>query len=208
MIRVTQVLEYFPEPELVAWQLRVGKVKAQQVGDEAKRIGSLVDKLIQVDINTGHLVIPAGELAVESCLNGWVKFKQERPEKIASIRAIQTELTDQEVVGHPDIEADEAEAWSIGDIKTSSMIRPKYWTQVAKYGQMKSLQGIVPVKPWYVWILRLDKTRHDYEYQELRGDKVMYEIEMWNHYWAIFRHAQMVQDWQRMQKEEEMLDVA
>lgn len=205
MLSVTQVLEYFAEPELVAWQLKVGKVKAQQIGDAAKRIGSLVDMAIQQDLRGQGLVIPANEPEIASCLEAWMRFKKDRPDIIQAISGIQPELTDGEIVGHPDIETSTDSAWSIGDVKTSGMIRPKYWTQTAAYGYLRSRMMPMPIRPWHVWILRLDKQKGQYEYKEMRGEQVEYEVGMWQHYLAIYRHGQKVREWMLDKQEEEVL---
>ena len=210
MIHVTEVLEYCPEPELVAWQLSVGKAKVEKIGTEAKRIGSLVDRWIQQEL-LGELPGALAENEVESrnCLVGWQQFKQDFSELIASVVGIQRELVTGDLVGHPDIEIQQGERWGFLDVKCAGAIRPKYWTQTAKYTEMARRMAGTSLPPCFLGILRLDKRSDllkNYEYVEWNDlEKIQYEVEMFDHYLAIYRHGQQVQEWRRQALEREVL---
>jgi len=211
MIHVTQVLEYCPEPELLAWQLSVGKAKAEKIGTEAKRVGSLVDKWIQQEL-LGELPGALAEHEVEgrNCLVGWQQFKQAFPELIASVVGVQPELVTNDLVGHPDIEIQQGERWGFLDVKCAGAIRPKYWTQTAKYSEMKRRMVGVHLPLCFLGILRLDKRSglvKNYEYVEWNDPaKIQYEVEMFDHYLAIYQHGQQVKEWRRLALEQEMLN--
>ena len=94
MVSVTQVLDQFPEKELVEWQLRDPK-KAKQVSEEAKQVGSAVDQQIQLELS-GRLVptqnpslTPQEAAMALRCMEGWDTFKAEHPDILPSITGIQ-----------------------------------------------------------------------------------------------------------------------
>lgn len=207
MIHVTEVLEYCPEPELLAWQLSIGKAKAEKISQEAKRVGSLVDQWIQQEL-VGELPgeLEEKEVEAKNCLVGWQQFKNDYPELLASIVGIQLELVTGDLIGHPDIKVQQAERWGFIDVKCAGTIRPKYWTQTAKYTEMARRMAGTSLPPCFLGILRLDKLKATYEYQEWTDlDKIQYEVEMFDHYLAIYRHGQQVQEWRRQALEQEVL---
>lgn len=208
MIRVTQVLEYFPEPKLVEWQLRVGKAQADRVGEEARRIGTLVDSIIQMDLRRGALEIPANEPEVESALVAWMKWRALNEPVIRAVKHVQLELIQGEIVGHPDIVVEDEPTRSFGiiDVKAASMIRPNNWTQVAKYGAMYA-ELHRPGWSWWTGIIRLDKERKDYEWMQMRDENMLdYEVDVFEAKLLAMQHEQRVKDWMREQKEEEMMN--
>ena len=210
MIHVTEVLEYCPEPELLAWQLSVGKAKAEKISTEAKRVGTLVDKWIQQDV-LGELPgsLDQKELEGSNCLIGWTQFKSDYPELIGNIVSIQRELVTGDLVGHPDLEVALGDRWGFIDIKCAGAIRPKYWTQTAKYTEMKRRMAGTHLPPCFLGILRLDKRSgllKNYEYVEWNDlEKIQYEVEMFEHYLTIYQHGRQVQEWRRQALEQEVL---
>lgn len=203
MVSVTQVLAQFPELELVQWQLRDPK-KAKQVSEEAKRIGSVTDQLIQEDCR-GKVVIPPGNTTPEmACWQGWLKFKIDHPDFLPSITGIQQELVVGDYVGHPDFRLLHmpANRHGICDLKCASQIRPSHWTQVAAYSWLWNPESNVD----FLAILRLDKTTGSYEYVELTSpDEIDYEVQIWLNYKALYEHRQRVAERSRTMREDAVL---
>ena len=211
MISVTQIIDTFPEKELTEWKIRVGKAKSEAVSQEALAIGSLVDKAIQKEIKSGKRELElkgsteAITQAVQTCLQGWQIFKQQHPEFVPTITRIQYELTYEDLMGHPDFEREE-KGWGFDDLKCASQIRPSHWTQVAGYAWLKQMQFKLGPPAW-LGILRLDKVSGQPEYVQLTEPKeIQYEIEVWNHYRALYGHRERVAERNRILKEEEAMN--
>ena len=236
MVSVTQVLEYFQEPELVAWKLRTPKWK--QIGESAMRVGSAVDWLIQQDLRPSMDTIATlskeEEAAMTNCLQAWQRFKVEHPLFHQTVSGVQTELTDGELVGHPDLEITEPESetlapegaereagvyvyhparWGIIDIKTSKAIQPKHWLQVAAYAWLQASNGqkqlVVPhnLSECFLGILRLDKQTAQYEYKEITEETVIRnEIEVFQAYWKAYQHGEQIREVMRQLAEQEALE--
>ena len=208
MISVTECLNYFTEPELLAWMLREGKVKCEKISTVAKQIGSTVDALIQADVK-GIVLEPSPvpySTEVMNCLQAWQRFKEDHPLFVSTITGVQTELTDGEIVGHPDLEITEKERWGIVDIKTSKAIQPKHLTQVAAYFHLSKRNLFTPQA--FVGIIRLDKLTGHYEYTEIVGEDIQYEIEVFQAYLTAYQHGQRIREVLRQQLETEVLDAS
>src|SRR3990167_11548249 len=98
MPSVTQVLDTFPEADLIEWKLRVGKVKAEQIGTAAKRIGHLVETRIQESLKRLPLTTLQMDEAILSCLDGWEQLLHDRPYFPSKIQQMQRELQREEIV--------------------------------------------------------------------------------------------------------------
>jgi len=206
MIRVTEVINYHIQPELHNWILRIGKAKAETISKKAREIGTEVDELVQIDIN-GKDYQRSDKPEVLSCMSAWHRARREKPWLVKDCIGMQEEITDGEVIGHYDLLIDDGERWGIVDVKTSRAIRPEYWTQVAKYWQMKKKD--MRREPSFVGILRLDKVSESYEYQELTNPAdIYYELSVFDAYLVTFRHAEKVRERVRRILEEELLDVS
>ena len=195
MLSVTQVLDYLTEPELLNWYITKGKAACKKIGDAALRVGTIVDKLIQDDLKGEGYLLPGEDAQIENCMMAWEKFKKDWPLKIQTIEGIQQEVTDGEIVGHPDIITE----WGIIDIKTSRAIQPRYWTQTAKYAQMAGKPKIA--------ILRLDKELGIYEWKEQGQEVIDYEIGVFNAYLTAYKHNTIIREIIRKQLEAEVLGV-
>ena len=195
MIRVTEVLDYLTEPELLNWFITKGKTACKKISEESLRIGSAVDKLIQQDIKEHQYMVPNGELAIANCLLAWEKFKKDYPSYISSIISIQCEAKDGEIVGHPDIELTD----QIDDIKTSRAIQPRYLTQTSKYARMMNKHKI--------GIIRLDKETANYEYKQFGIDVIDYENLVFDAYLVAYKHNKIIREIIRKQLELEVLGV-
>ena len=181
MPRVTEVLDYSMEPELFNWHIRLGKAACKKIGDEAKRVGTLVDSLIQQDIRDGGYLAPEGDEPVTNCLRAWELFKTAYPEFVPSVVGMQDEVKLDDLVGHPDfIHAD-----GITDLKCSSGIRPRYWTQTAQYLKMLG-------RGEWIAVLRLDKVTGIYEYKKITDvEYIRYEWKVFDAYLTGFNHNQI-----------------
>lgn len=178
MPRVSEVLDYFKPPYLIAWELRVGKVKAEEIRQAALRVGSAVD--LYVYNNVWEKDQPKVELEGEeleqfnNCTKAWSNFIKDHPEFYAKAKKfkanMQKELVLGDLVGHPDFIFDD----ELPDLKTSKSISKSHWMQTAQYARMydcskcewsyeKPINGIKRIS-----ILRLDKNEAGvYEYKVL-----------------------------------------
>lgn len=217
MPRVTDVIGYIQEPELVDWMLRTPKAKREAIREEAFRIGTAVDLLVQQDIKDGGYLIPEGDEAIANCMRGWEDFKKAMPEFVRSVSSMQDELIDREneVTGHPDFLIRRKESWGIVDLKTSSGIRPTYWTQTAQYSEMVRkhdepfiLKNWEVDAPRFIGVLRLDKKNGAWEYKEIADETVIrYEVEVFRAMLLLYRHGESVRETLRQQLEKEILEI-
>ena len=213
MPRVTEILDTFPERELVEWQLRVGKVKAKQVGDTAKRIGTAVDLLIQEDIRGSagmpvEVLMSGMEPTIASCWIAWERFLTEHAEFLPSLIAMQPELVYEDVTGHPDFVLKRGDGWGILDVKCAAAIRSAYWIQTAAYGWLRRMSfPYAPDRsnaPTFLAILRLDKTSGLYEYQELtKPEDLLAAEEVWLAYRKLYQWRERTAEQNRRVAEEE-----
>ena len=211
MVSVTEILDHFIEPELLAWYKRIGFKKAEEISQEALRIGTIVDVMIKESVrhhSSYNPPYPTTELGIWNCWKAWRLFNEDHPDFPPTVTGIQTELTDGELIGHPDLEITEEHRWGIVDIKTSKAIQPKHWLQVAAYWWLKGKQP--PVKsPFtsFVGILRLDKQTDQYEYREINDiETLQAEVEVFQAYLTCYQHGQRIRETLRRQLEEEVLD--
>lgn len=170
-VSVTEVLDYFQEPRLVEWKVKVGKREAKRLSTVAMKIGTRVHELIYQDwkcSGSGQVFKKSDSIEVRNCMQGWKQFKADyKPE----ILMMETELKQErlKIVGHRDMLVKVGEKFVILDLKTSSFIQQKHWLQVGKYADIdfegKDLIGI----------LRLDKNLGIYEYKT-KSDFLTYSI--------------------------------
>lgn len=154
IIRVTQPLDYFHEPFLVDWKLRVGKAEANRISKAAMKIGTRVDELIK----TGARPLSKDKPEVLIALKAYEKWKEVyKPESVVPQVRINTNVTycgEQFILsGEPDLIAMD----TLIDIKVASRISKKHWLQLAAYAWLKEWKGPIGV-------LRLDKMTGSYEY--------------------------------------------
>jgi hypothetical protein len=209
MPRVTDVLDYLKEPELVNWMIKNTAAKRKAIQDEAFRVGTLVDELVRQDILEGGYLMPETDSSALSCMTAWEAFKKEHPEFIGSVIETQTNLEDKEndITGHPDFVIRRTNDWGIVDLKTSSGIRPVYWTQTAQYSEMWRKMKDTHV-PRFIGVLRLDKKEATWEYKEIADETVIrYEVEIFRSMLLLYRHGESVRETMRQLLEKEILDV-
>jgi hypothetical protein len=216
MPRVTEILDYLTEPELMRWIENNSKAKRKAIQDEALRVGSACDLLVQQDIKDGGYLVPEGDTPIENCMRAWELFKTEHPEFIDSVKDMQFELRDGELIGHPDFLCKFRETWGIVDLKCASGIRPRYWTQTAIYSEMVR-QHVDPLylmnheidMPRFIGVLRLDKVTATYEYIEITDEiYIRYEIDVFRAYQLAFSHNVNNREMIRQQLEKEILNVS
>lgn len=209
MVSVTEVMDYLTEKELLEWMLRTPKARREQTSEEAKRVGSLVDKAIQADLRQVEPVkIAAADIASANCWQAWQRFKLERPEIIRGIQVneIQQELRLGDLVGHPDLPYEDEDRWGILDVKCSRSIYPRYFTQTAQYSEMKLMSNPSYINTWprFIGIVRLDKESGNYEYIEITDEKVIqYEVSIFAAYRLAYDHNFKVREIVRQQLEME-----
>ena len=212
MPRVTEILDYLKEPELVNWYRNNSRKKCDEISQRAIRIGTEVDLLVQRDIRDGGYLLPEGEEAITNCMRAWEKFKKDCPSFVGDVKEIQIELRDGELVGHPDFVMERERSYGIADLKCSRSIQPRYWTQVCQYLKMYQIDRIanlkvIPPKTYFAGILRLDKEIGDYEYKEIVNfDYIHYEQEVFKAYEVAYYHNMKNREQIRLMLEKEMLD--
>lgn len=208
MYRVTQILDGLLEQDFVGYIEKNSKKKRDTIREEAFRVGRTVDETVQLDITDGGYLAPEGDEPVCNCLKAWEAWKKDKPEFVGEVKSMQEELVDGDVTGHYDFFIDRGTEWGIIDLKCASGIRPKYWTQTAKYSDMKMrMSPLLRDKPRFIGVLRLDKQTGLYEYKEIRDEVfIRYEVEVFNAYYLTFKHAESVREQMRYQAEEELLD--
>ena len=62
MIRVTQVLDYFQPPELVAWRMREGNKSANKEMRDTEKVGTKIDTMIK----SGAEQVPKDSIEVKN----------------------------------------------------------------------------------------------------------------------------------------------
>jgi len=126
--RVTQILDYFGEPGLVSWKVKVGAKEARRIGTIAKNIGSNVDEAIKADVD-GLKVPRLKTQEAKNCYEAYLSWKKDySPALIVGQRIF---CEDSQVCGEPDLFWDD----TVIDVKCSSEIRPTYWLQTEWYGR-------------------------------------------------------------------------
>ena len=150
--RITAILDYFPDPDLVSWKVRVGGKEASRIGTIAKNIGSNVDEVIKAEIDgLKSCKLKSNEAKnCHSAFNDWAK------DYSLMLRSCQTVYSNELMVaGTPDIEDSD----TVIDIKCSSSIKDSYWLQTEFYGRLLNKQ--------FKAILRLDKNLAIYEFKKM-----------------------------------------
>lgn len=197
-IRVTTIIDYFAEPYLVKWKLK--NKDWEKIGDEAKRVGSLVDKIVQDDINGNYRkeYLIDNDAPVNSCIKAWFKFVQENPEIVKRMikfkENMQRELVLGDLVGHPDFILDD----EIIDLKTSKSIGKSHWMQTAQYGLMAG--GVKRIS-----ILRVDKESGEYEFKTLEEPFITFWQRKFQCRYEAFKEDAEFNEMMRVKLEEEKL---
>lgn len=206
MPSVTEILDYSIPPQLANWFKNNSKAKCEQIGNETARIGSLVDALIQQDIKEGGYVPPEQDQQALNCLAGWEKLKLAHPEFVPSIRVMQQELVDGDIIGHPDYVCEESDlVWGITDLKCTSGIRFKNYIQVSKYASMWMNSQRFEF-PSFIRIIRLQRDSDDYEWSEIRDkDFIKYCMNTFDDYRRVFESEKIMKEFFRNQLEDQTL---
>lgn len=210
MPRVSEVLDYFAEPYLVAWKLKTKDW--QKVSEEALRVGTIVDGAVQAGINTGSYAHVTDDLPVATSLRAWEKFKVERPEIVERLikyrHNMQRELVLGDLVGHPDFILDD----EVIDLKTSKQVSKSHWMQTAQYATMYDhsrldawqLANGCGVKR--ISILRLDKLTGEYEYKTLEEPFISFWQRKFQARYECFKEESEWNDMMRNKGEEALLN--
>lgn len=189
MPSVTEVLDYLTEPELLRWFRNNSKKKCDTIGEETRLIGIEVDGLIKEEILPKGLIPPSQDQKIMNCMNAWCLFKKDHPEFVPGVKYMQRELSLDGVKGHPDFECIRKVGWGISDLKCSNAIRPKNFTQIAKYADLK-MRLFKLNFPAFIEIIRLDRRTGLYEYRCVTDPEyIRYEIEVFDARYVAFRHA-------------------
>ena len=200
---VTQVIDHFCPPELVNFFKNHSKAKCEQIAKESALIGQRTDWLIQQDIKGDSYHLETEPAEVQRCMAHWETIKKEHPGFTASVKEMQTELVDGELVGHPDFICVEANGWGITDLKCTKNIRLKNWVQTAEYAAM-----LMRIRGWafpdFLRVIRLPSEEGKLpEWFEVRDpDMILYCIKLFDHYLEIFRGDFVMREFIRVQLEE------
>lgn len=204
-MRVTEVLDYATMGDLRSWIDNNSKAKRKGITDEALRVGTIVDEFVRQDIQDGGYLVDEGDRQVENCMKAWEAFKEQYPLFCGCVRDMQIELTEGELMGHPDFIVERhGGTWGVVDLKTSRMIRPNYWTQTAQYAKMYTEMKHKPA-PNFIGVIRLDKETGTFEYVEMDADYILYEIDIFKSMLAVYNHNADYRELIRQKAEEAFL---
>ena len=205
-ISVTQLIDLFPEKELVNWMLRDPK-KAKQVSEEALRVGKAVDTLAQRQYRQETVEVPLNDPPVNEAWGNWQLFLSEHPTFFPSISNIQKELIAGNYIGHPDfLRRLSSYQMGIDDLKCASQIRPNHFVQLGGYAWLLTKHAL-PMPTW-LGIIRVGKERpNDYDYLQLTEPAdIQTAIEAFLHYKGIYELRETVKRWVIQQKEAKALE--
>lgn len=149
--RVTAILDFFHEPGLVDWMLKVGKTEAKAQSKLATNCGTLVDKWVKAFVK-GEKLPKLTSKESENAVEGFKMFYEDYNKPVLMV-AERLYDEDRKLTGEPDLYMN----GMILDIKCSRQIRPKYWLQTAQYRRMFYKDSGKTA------ILRLDKNLADYQ---------------------------------------------
>jgi hypothetical protein len=156
-IRITEVLDYFKEPRLVDWKVKMGAKEARRIGREAMKIGSRVDELIKTAPRP--VAKPKDSLEVQNCLKAYHRWLDVyRPGSVIPFKRLYARINGVLVTGEPDIIVDDI----LVDIKCAGRVNKKYWIQVNMYNFLKLQNGMAGHEK--LGILRLDKVTGYYDF--------------------------------------------
>jgi hypothetical protein len=205
MPRVTEVLDYSSPPQLTNWFKNNSKAKCERIGAHTAGIGTIVDELVQQDIDEGGYVPPEDNEEARNCLEQWEILKKDHPEFVTSVKEMQIDLEWDGITGHPDYYCEEGDEWGIADLKCTGGIRTKNWFQVGKYAElMMKMRKLQP--PSFLRIIRLPRDGGTYEWLEIKDEKMIkYCMDAFQHYLAVFNNEPTMNEYFRQQKEEELL---
>lgn len=145
------MLDYFQEPGLISWRVKVGAKEAKRVSTVALKLGTAVHTFIE----TGKKVAKSDSFEYQNCCTAFERFKLEN--KFEPIQ-YEKELINEEygIMGHYDCHAILNNYPTTIDWKTSSKINLKYKIQVNTYTWLDNRQD-------HSAIVRLDKNLGQYE---------------------------------------------
>lgn len=151
VIRVTEVLDYFQNPKLVEWKLRVGKKEAGRISRAALKNGKRLDELVKSDTQPKK----ADNIEIQAAY--WAFYKWMRnytPIEIKPLKRAEKAIYGVVLSGEGDFFAREV----LTDLKCAKRISKQYWLQLAAYSWLYDWTGNVA-------ILRCDKATESYQYE-------------------------------------------
>lgn len=148
--RITSVLDYFGEPGLIDWKVRVGAKESKRISTMALKIGDRVDAIIKCIDSLKK----SDSQEVKNCIEGFHRWRKEYDVKDGELRFPERFYDDEQMLTG---EADCIYKDRLIDFKCSRKLSKKYWLQVCKYS---SYYGV-----FKVGILRFDKNTSEYEYK-------------------------------------------
>lgn len=214
MPRVSEILDHFCEPYLVAWKLKTKDW--QKVSQDALTLGTAMDTWVQGSINEDVELMKSVIVPIHlkdqfmACESAWTKFKAERPDVFNRLRQfkhnMQRELTLGDLVGHPDFILDD----EVIDLKTSKQVSKSHWMQTAQYATMvnwgQPLSGEYAYSPIKrISILRLDKESGEYQFQTLEEPFISFWQRKFQARYEAFCEDKEFSEMMRVKLEEEKL---
>jgi hypothetical protein len=184
-LRVTAALSIL-DTGIGDWKARVGKKEAAKISRTESGIGTKTHKLIEADINNTKIILPKS--TPKSAFTAFDAYKRWRQE-------MNPNILQSEVFVHSDIHGYAGTCDTIGDAivydyKTSKVIHPIYWLQLAAYAaavmEMAAKEGTYrPITK--LAVVRLDKESGDYRYVErdFTDDlfhSFLYTLRLWRYF--------------------------
>jgi hypothetical protein len=151
--RVTTIINYFADPKLVAWKMKVGAKEAKRISTIAMKRGTSVDDAIRLHVMEGKL--PKFKTQEEeNCFKAYLQWREDY--NVKDISSAVTQYDDEaKIAGTPDLWLPDETC----DIKCAGHIRDNYWLQTEWYARKKG-HG-------FKSILRLDGSLGIYEYKKI-----------------------------------------
>ena len=154
---LTEILDYFAEPKLVSWKVKVGLREANRISRLTAKTGTRVHQLIHKDWKEGaYKLAKADSYEVKSCMQGWEQFKKDHAPVITAME-FEEKNEDMKILCHPDMQLGS----ELVELKTSGFIKPKHWIQLGTQKCTMLHNGNQVSK---TSVLRLDRNIGTYEY--------------------------------------------
>lgn len=160
--RVTTVLNYFKDPGLFDWAVRVGKKESSRKSKAGKSVGTRVHNLAHAKFLCKPCrVSPKESVSIKNCMEAYERWLNvEKPQ------ILDMEVTEfHEVFGIAGTRDMRVAGNQLNDIKTSERISHSFWIQLAIYAKM------CPHEIEKLGVVRLDKFTGEYEYKVIQYDE-------------------------------------
>ena len=187
--RVSAILSILRDPDLEAWQAKVGDKAAEAKRKHAEKIGLTLDAMIKQDVQGAVVKWPKPTSAeVKQGWKAWQEYKRLYSAPDVGFRLVRPEYG---YGGEPDL----LERDTIIDLKATTRLREKHWVQLTAYVPLWW-----PEERWPSITLRLVRLDTFLGTCEVKERPFVRQI------WETFLHLKQVyQDWYGAELNQEVL---